>query len=468
MSSVDASIVLIALPTIGRELPNTSPFDLIWVLVAYQVAITAVLVNFGRLSDMFGRVRLFTLGFALFTFSSGLCSLSQSGLELVLFRMVQGLGAALLFSNSSAIVTDAFPFEERGRALGINAAAISVGSVLGLVFGGFLTSAAGWRSIFWVNVPIGIVATVWAHYRLKERSVRRKGQQLDIPGNVAFAAGVVLLLSGISLYAVADVSQSLVVGLVASGVAILCAFGFVETKVKDPMLNLSLFRNRLFAAGTSAIFLNALARGCVLLVLVFYLQGPNMNLGPFQAGVFLLPNTLAIALFGPIAGYLSDKWGARVISTVGLCTSAAGLLLLAQLPSAVTFWQLAFPLVLVGAGIGTFAPPNRSSVMSSVPAEDRGVASGIMTTLINLGNSVSRSMAFVLMAVVVPVAVLDQMFAGTYAGSASAFAGSFVDGIHLVFLASAAFVLLAIIPSILRGKRTVLGGDAGISSVQEP
>ena len=370
MSSVDASIVLIALPTIGRELPNTSPFDLIWVLVAYQVAITAVLVNFGRLSDMFGRVRLFTLGFALFTFSSGLCSLSQSGLELVLFRMVQGLGAALLFSNSSAIVTDAFPFEERGRALGINAAAISVGSVLGLVFGGFLTSAAGWRSIFWVNVPIGIVATVWAHYRLKERSVRRKGQQLDIPGNVAFAAGVVLLLSGISLYAVADVSQSLVVGLVASGVAILCAFGFVETKVKDPMLNLSLFRNRLFAAGTSAIFLNALARGCVLLVLVFCLQGPNMNLGPFQAGVFLLPNTLAIALFGPIAGYLSDKWGARVISTVGLCTSAAGLLLLAQLPSAVTFWQLAFPLVLVGAGIGTFAPPNRSSVMSSVSAEE--------------------------------------------------------------------------------------------------
>jgi EmrB/QacA subfamily drug resistance transporter len=463
MSALDASIVLIALPTIGRELPNTSPFDLIWVLVAYQVVISAVLVNFGRLSDMFGRVRLYTLGFALFTASSGLCSLSQSGPELVVFRMVQGLGAALLFSNSSAIVTDAFPFAERGRALGINAVAISAGSVMGLVLGGFLTTAAGWRSIFWVNVPIGIVATVWSYYRLKELSVRRKGQKLDIPGNVAFASGVILLLSGLSLYAVAGLGESLIVGLVVSGAAILFAFGFIETRVEDPMLNLSLFRNRLFAAGTSAIFLNALARGCVLLVLVFYLQGPNMNLDPLQAGVFLLPNTLAIALFGPLAGYLSDKRGARLIATAGLVTTASGLLLLTQLPSAVTFWQLALPLVLVGSGIGTFAPPNRSSVMSSVAAEDRGVASGITTTLINLGNSLSRSIAFILMAAVVPVAALDDMFAGRFVGSNGTFAGNFVDGIHLVFFVSAGLVLVSIIPSVLRGSRTLPDEELGIA-----
>jgi EmrB/QacA subfamily drug resistance transporter len=455
MSSLDASIVLIALPTIGRELPSTSPFDLIWVLVGYQLIISAVLVNFGRLSDMFGRVRLFTLGFALFTAASALCSLSQSGSQLVAFRMVQGLGAAFLFSNSSAIVTDAFPFEERGKALGINAAAISVGSVLGLVFGGFLTSALGWRSIFWVNVPIGIVATVWSHYQLKELSVRRKGQRLDIAGNVAFGAGVILLLSGISLYAVAGLGQSLIAGLVAGGLAVLCAFVFVETKVKDPMLNLSLFRNRLFAAGTSAIFLNSLARGCVLLVLVFYLQGPNMNLDPLEAGVFLLPNTLTIAIFGPLAGYLSDKKGPRLIATAGLVTSAAGLLLLAQLPDAVPFWQLAVPLAIFGAGIGTFAPPNRSSVMSSVPPEDRGIAAGISTTLINLGNSVSRSIAFAIMAAVVPVAALDKVFAGDYSGGGPAFAAEFVTGVHLVLLVSAGLVLVAIIPSILRGVREI-------------
>jgi EmrB/QacA subfamily drug resistance transporter len=454
MSAIDASIVLIALPTIGRELPNTSPFDLIWVLVAYQVVISAVLVNFGRLSDIFGRVKLYTLGFALFTLSSGLCSLSQSGTQLVVFRMVQGLGAALLFSNSSAIVTDAFPFEERGKALGINAVAISAGSVMGLVLGGFLTTAAGWRSIFWVNVPIGVVATLWSHYRLKELSVRREGQRLDIPGNVAFAAGVIMLLSGVSLYAVAGLSQSLIIALVIGGVATLCAFAFIETKVADPMLRLSLFRNRLFAAGSSAIFLNSLARGCVLLVLVFYLQGPNMNLDPLQAGVFLLPNTGTIALFGPLAGYLSDKRGPRLIATAGLVTSAIGLLLLTQLPPAVTFWQLALPLALVGAGMGTFAPPNRSSVMSSVPPEDRGTAAGISTTLINLGNSVSRSLAFVVLGAVIPVAALDGMFAGTYVGGAGSFAGNFVGGIHLVFLVSTGFVLLSIIPSILRGSRT--------------
>ncbi len=467
MSAVDASIVLIALPTIGRDLPNTSPFDLIWVLVAYQVVISAVLVNFGRLSDMFGRVRLYTLGFALFTLSSGLCSLSQTGPQLVAFRMVQGLGAALLFSNSSAIVTDAFPFEERGRALGINAVAISAGSVMGLVLGGFLTTAAGWRAIFWVNVPIGIAATLWSYYRLKELSVRRKGQKLDLPGNVAFAAGVIMLLSGISLFAVAGLGESLIVGLVVGGLATLVVLVFVETKVEDPMLRLSLFRNRLFSAGTSAIFLNSLARGCVLLVLVFYLQGPNMNLDPLQAGLFLLPNTLTIALFGPLAGYFSDKRGPRLIATAGLVTSAIGLLLLTQLPPAVSFWQLALPLTLVGAGMGTFAPPNRSSVMSSVLPEDRGIAAGISTTLINLGNSVSRSLAFVVMGFVVPVAALDDMFAGRYPGSAASFAGNFVDGIHLVFLVSAGFVLLSIIPSILRGSRRVPEKDTGISSLQE-
>jgi len=452
MSAIDASIVLIALPTIGKGLPDASPFDLIWVLVGYQLVIASVLVNFGRLSDIFGRVRLYTLGFAVFTISSALCSLSQSGLELVAFRMVQGLGAAFLFSNSTAILTDAFPFEERGRALGTNAVAVSVGSVMGLVLGGFLTAVAGWRSIFWVNIPIGVAATVWSHYRLKEQSTRRKGQKLDIPGNIAFAAGVFILLSGISLYAVTDVSGSVSGGLVVGGAAILGLFFYVETKVKDPMLKLSLFRNRLFAAGTVAIFLNSLARGAVLLVLVFYLQGPNMNLGPLEAGVFLLPNTAMISLAGPVGGYLSDKRGPRLVATVGLVITATGLLLLSQLPASVDFWGLAIPLIITGIGMGTFAPPNRASVMSAVPPEDRGLAAGISTTLINFGNSLSRSLAFVILALVVPVRQLDDMFAGNYA-SLGSFTQSFVEGIHLVFLVSAGLVLVSIIPSILRGGR---------------
>jgi MFS family permease len=190
-----------------------------------------------------------------------------------------------------------------------------------------------------------------------------------------------------------------------------------------------------------------------------------MNLDPLQAGLFLLPNTLMTAFFAPLAGYLSDKRGPRAIATVGLVTTAAGLLLLTQLPATVTFWQLALPLALVGAGIGIFAPPNRSSVMSSVAPEDRGIAAGISTTLINLGNSVSRSLAFVLMAAVVPVAVIDNMFAGVYAGSAASFAGNFVDGVHLVFYVSAGFVLISIIPSILRGSRSAPEEEADVSSI---
>jgi len=457
MSAIDVSIVLIALPTIGHDLQGASAFDLIWVLVGYQLVVAAVLVNFGRLSDMFGRVRLYTLGFAVFTASSALCSLSQDGLQLVVFRMIQGVGAALLFSNSTAIITDAFPFGERGKALGINAVAISAGSVLGLVMGGFLTSAAGWRSIFWVNVPIGIAATVWAHYQLKEQSSRRKGQKLDILGNVAFATGVFLLLAGISLFALSGLSLLVTLGLAASGLVTLGVFVVIERRVADPMLKLSLFRIRLFAAGTVAILLNSLARGCVLLVLVFYLQGPNMNLDPFQAGLFLFPNTAMIALSGPLGGYLSDRMGTRSIATFGLVLTAVGLLMLSQLPPSVTFWQLAIPLMVTGAGMGTFAPPNRASVMSSVPPEDRGVAAGISTTLINLGNSVSRSLAFVLMSFVVPVSALDDMFAGSYPGGQGSFAGNYVDGIHVVFLVSAAFVLLAIVPSVLRGKGQVKG-----------
>lgn len=457
MSAIDTSIVLIALPTIGRELRDASPFDLIWVLVGYQLIVAAVLVNFGRLSDMFGRVRLYTLGFAIFTGASALCSLSQTGIELVAFRLVQGLGAALLFSNSTAILTDAFPFEERGRALGTNAVAVSVGSVLGLVFGGFLTSAAGWRSIFWVNVPVGIVATVWAHYRLKEQSTRRKGQRLDIPGNIAFAVGIFTLLSGISLLAVSGLSRFFTLGLAATGLAILGGFILIETRVEDPMLKLSLFRNRLFAAGTMAIFLNSLARGCVLLVLVFYLQGPNMSLGPFQAGLFLLPNTAMFALAGPLAGYLADRRGPRLVATGGLVMTAIGLVLLTQLPASVSFWQLALPLVVAGVGMGTFAPPNRASVMSSVPPEDRGLAAGVSTTLINFGNSLSRSLAFVILAAVVPVAAVDGMFAGSYTGSGAVFSANFVDGIHLVFLVSTLFVILAMVPSALRGSGRVRG-----------
>ena len=453
MSSLDTNIVLIALPTIGRELPNTTLLDLLWTLLGYQLITASVLVNFGRLSDMFGRVRLYNLGFAVFTIGSALCSLSQSGLELVSFRMVQALGSAFLFSNSAAILTDAFPLNERGKALGINQTSIVAGSVVGLVLGGILTSTIGWRSIFWVNIPIGIFATAWSHYKLRELSRPPQGQKIDLIGNLTFAGGLASILAGTTLYIIAGLSLTAALLLICAGGTLLIAFLFVETRVTMPMLALSLFRIRQFAAGNLAIILNSLARGAVTLVLVFYLQGPSMRLDAFTAGLYLIPTSVSLAVFGPVSGWLSDRYGARLLSTLGLLVSSVGFLMLTQLGSTTTFPGLALPLVFVGSGMGLFASPNRASIMNSVPAEERGIASGISTTFVNVGSTLSLACAFLIMATVTPVKGLVAIFIGTGATGSSSAAPGFISSIHLVFVVSTLFLLVAMVPSALRGRR---------------
>lgn len=452
MSSLDGNIVLIALPTIARDLPGTSLFDLLWILLGYQLVTASVLVNFGRLADMFGRVRLYNFGFAVFTMGSALCGLSQNSEQLIAFRMVQAIGAAFLFSNSAAILTDAFPPNERGRALGTNQVAIVVGSVMGLVLGGFLTAAAGWRSIFWVNVPIGVFATAWSHYRLRELGHIKKGQRLDLPGNITFAAGLTTILSAITLYAVSSLALNEFYLLVAAGVTLLAAFVFIEGRVQQPMLDFSLFRIRLFTAGNIAIFLNALARGAVSLVLVFYLQGPTMGLDPLAAGIFLIPISASLALFGPISGWLSDNHGARVLSTLGLLVSSAGFLLLTTIGTTVTFQQLILPLVLIGSGMGMFASPNRASIMNSVDPEVRGIASGISTTLVNIGATFSLGLAFVIMTLSMPIADLERIFLGPSGLSNVPWIGDFMTSIHSVFYLSTVVLLIAVVPSVMRGK----------------
>ena len=451
MASLDTNIVLIALPTISRELRDTSFFDLLWILLGYQLVNGSLLVNFGRLSDMFGRVRLYTFGFALFTAASALSSLAQTGEQLVAFRLLQGVGSAFLFSNSGAIITDAFPEDERGKALGINQVSIVIGTLLGLVLGGVLTSVAGWQSIFYVNIPIGIFATIWSHYQLKELAVIRKGQKIDIIGNVTFAGGLATILVAITLDAVSLLALDQFVLLLGAGIFLLAAFVFTERRVKEPMLDLSLFRIRLFTAGTIASLLNSLARGAVTLVLTFYLQGPSMGLDALSAGIFLIPISVFIAFTGPLSGYLSDKHGPRFFATSGLIVSSMGFLLLSTVGRTVTFWQLALPLSLVGAGIGLFQSPNRASVMNSVPASARGIATGTSTTVFIAGASFSLGIAFFLLTAGVPIADLQNIFVGGTALSTAPWIGSFIDSIHKVYYLSTVFLLLGIIPSVLRG-----------------
>jgi len=451
MASLDTNIVLIALPTISRELRATSFFDLLWILLGYQLVNGSLLVNFGRLSDMFGRVRLYTFGFAVFTAASALSSLSQTGEQLIAFRLLQGVGSAFLFSNSGAIITDAFPEDERGKALGINQVSIVIGSLMGLVLGGVLTTVAGWQSIFYVNIPIGIFATFWSHYQLKELAVIRKGQRIDILGNVTFAGGLATVLVAITLDAVSLLRLDQFVLLLGAGVLLLVTFVFTERRVKEPMLDLSLFKIRLFTAGTIASLLNSMARGAVTLVLTFYLQGPSMGLDALSAGIFLIPISVSIALLGPLSGYLSDKHGPRFFATSGLIVSAMGFLLLATIGRTITFWQLAVPLSLVGAGIGLFQSPNRASVMNSVPPWARGIATGTSTTVFIAGASFSLGIAFFVLTAGVPIADLQNIFIGGTALSTAPWIGSFIDSIHSVYYLSTLFLLLGIIPSVLRG-----------------
>lgn len=451
MSALDTNIVLIALPTIGRQLPGTSLFDLLWILLGYQLITASVLVNFGRLSDIFGRVRLFTLGFALFTVGSALCSFAQSGEQLIIFRLIQALGSAFLFANAAAIITDAFPIEERGRALGINQVSIVSGSVTGLVLGGFLTSALGWRSIFWVNIPIGIFATLWSHYRLRETAAIQKGQKLDLLGNFTFAGGLALVLTAVTLFAMGDVVFGYFALGFTAGIALLISFVYIEMNVEHPMFDLSLFKIRLFAAGNTAILLNSLARGAVSLVLIFYLQGPTMGLDPLTAGIYLIPISASIALFGPLSGYLSDKYGARVLSSLGLGVSSIGFILLSGIGQTITFQQLALPLFFIGSGMGLFASPNRASIMNSVPITERGIASGVSTTLMNIGMTFALGIAFLVMTLSTPMIDLQKIFLGAGGVSNVPWVGSFITSIHSIYYLSTIFLVIAIIPSVMRG-----------------
>jgi len=453
MSAIDSNIVLISLPTIGRELPGTNASILLWILIGYSLLTAAVVVNFGRLSDMFGRVRLYVLGFAVFTFGSLLCGLSGTGLELVTFRLVQGVGAGFLFSNSAAIITDAFPPSERGRALGVNQVSIPVGAVSGLVLGGIITSTIGWRWIFFVNVPIGLVATLRARATLREIAKPEEKPVIDWVGNILFAVGLSILLLGVTLGSLGQVSVPVAIGSVVLGIAILGVFIVVERYERHPMLDLSLFRIRQFAASGLGMFLNALARGAFSFVLVFYLQGPPRFLSPFTAGLFLIPTSASLATFGPVSGWLSDRYGPRPFLVAGLVVSAVGFLWLSTIGPNDSILALAPALVLVGAGMGLFASPNRAAMMTAVRPERRGVASAIGSTLLNTGSTISLGITLVVMSSVLPLPAIQAIFLGSANSSVPFTEGAaFLTAIHSIFLISAALCFGALVPSILRGS----------------
>lgn len=454
MASLDRNIIIIALPTIASDL-HTSFFTLMWIVLVYWLVTASVLLNFGRLSDMFGRVKLYNMGFALFTLGSGLCSISQTGEQLIFFRVVQAIGAAFLFSNSAAIITDTFPENERARALGLNQTSIVVGSVVGLVVGGFLTTYLGWRSIFWINLPIGVFATLWSHAKLQELGTIRK-EKIDWLGNAIFAAGAFLILLGITFGAFRLINPFVIVVIILTGLSQIVLFVFVEKRVTRPMFDLSLFKIRLFSGGNVAIFLNALARGAFTLIMSFYLQGPSMKLNAFNAGIYLIPVSIALAIFAPLSGWLYDKYKLRISAALGLLISSIGFFMLIGIGATTTFYQVVLPLFIVGAGMGIFASPNRASIMTSVPTYRRGASAGISTSFVMTGNAFSIGLVFLIMTNIIPLQAAEQLFAGSFRASSSAISTStidrFLNSVHLIFFISALMMLVSIFPSVIKWK----------------
>jgi len=452
MSQLDSNIVLISLPTIIRELPGTTTFDALWVIMGYILVTATLLLTFGRLADIFGRVRLYNLGFAVFTVGSALCSIAPTGISLVIFRLVQGVGGALIFSNNAAILTDAFPATERGRAIGINLVFGVSGSVIGLVAGGVLTATLGWRSIFWINLPVGIFATSWAYRKLKELGTLQR-DRLDPIGNSLFAAGLSIFLVGMTLGAISGFSLFENVIMIL-GIIMVAAFVYVETRISSPMMDLSLFKIRAFSAGMVSNLLASISRGALLLLLVFYFQGALL-LDALTAGILLIPFSLAFVSIGPLSGYLSDKYGPRGFATVGLIVSTVAMLWFAALPANVPYTILVIPMVLSGIGGGMFVAPNISSIMNASPAARRGIAAGISATMITTGFLLSMGFAFVIMATSMPLSTLQAIFAGLPVAANELNVGLFMDAVHKMFILMAAMSLAAAFPSFLRGRRPI-------------
>jgi MFS family permease len=461
LATLDASITLIAMPDIFRgihldPLVSANSFYLLWMILGFLVVTSVLIVSFGRLGDMFGRVRMFNLGFVIYTAASLMLTVdwmtgSAGALYLIAFRIVQGIGAAFLLANAAAIVTDAFPVNQRGMALGINNIVGVSGLFIGLVLGGLL-APIDWRLVFLISVPVGLFGTVWAYLKLEERSTPKRAR-VDWWGNLTFALGLILIMVsvtyGIRPYGMHQTGwgSARVIALLLAGVACLLAFLAIERRVPDPMFRLRLFRIRAFTFGTLSTFLSAVARGGLLFMLIIWLQGIwlpehgfNFTETPLWAGIYMLPLTVGMLFAGPLSGYLSDRFGARWFATGGMLGAALSFVLLILLPTDFPFVLFALVLALNGISMGMFASPNRAGVMNSLPPGDRGAGGGMNQTFQNSAQVLSIGIFFTLMIIGLASTLPHTLTAGLEAHGVNTATAQKVGALPPISILFAAFL----------------------------
>ena len=457
MAAVDTTIVVLALPAIERDL-KIALGSVVWVIVGYLLVITLLATQVGRLGDMFGRVRMYELGFATFVVGSALCAVAFDEGSMIAFRVIQGVGGALISANSGAIIADLFPPQRRGRAYGITSFGWSLGAVLGIVLGGVIVTYISWRWIFWINVPIGVLALAVAIKVLREQGQRRR-HHLDLPGMATLGLGLFGVLWAITKLASENLSGELL-GWLLGGLALIAAFAVIERRTAEPMLHLSLFRVPTMTPSLLAAALQALGNFAVLFLVIMYLQGPR-GLSPLHASLLLVPGYVLGGVIGPFAGRLADRRSPVLPATLGLAIQVIALILYAQLSLTTPLWQVVVASIVNGVGAACFFPANNSAVMKASPPAVFGISSGMLRTFSNIGMVFSYSIAIL----IASSAISRHLAFAIFVGSTSLhghLAAAFTHGLHAAFYASAGVLVVAALLSAVRatGAAGALGAAA--------
>jgi EmrB/QacA subfamily drug resistance transporter len=447
LATINSGTLIIALPDLERAL-HTTLLSLVWVILAYMIASTVLVVTAGRLSDLFGRKQAYVAGFLVFGAASLGAGFAGDGTELILWRIAQGIGGAFLFANSAALVTDAFPPGQLGLAMGTNTMVAAIGLVLGPVLGGLLVELS-WHWVFWFNVPLSLAASAWAAFALRELARPDAVRGLDLRGGALFVLGLTGLVLGISKGGLSGWSDPVVIVGLAAGIVLLPAFVWVEHRGRAPMLDLSIFSDRLFAAATGAAFINGLSRFALMFVFVFYFQGAQGD-DPVTAGIKLAPLAGGMLVSSPLAGVWADRYGSRVLSTLGMLVSAGALAAMTTLEPGTPYWQSSLWLAIVGVGSGMFNSPNTAAMMGAVPAHRRGIAAGTRTMVQNTGAVISIAFVMAIITSSIPKTVLFSIFSGVTSGLSAGQLHPFIANMHTALLVLAITSLVGALVCLMR------------------